>query len=56
MQVNNNNPYLTPDEKEMLEIYRKCTPEMKAEIDKRLLLLAVGKDEEDDDFPMLNTD
>ena len=55
MQAPDNNPYLTPDEKEMLELYRKCTPEMKAEIDKRLMLMAVGNDE-DDPLPTLYTD
>ena len=46
-------PYLTPDEIEIIEMYRKCTPEMKAEIDRRMLLLAVGNDD-DDPFPTLN--
>jgi len=55
MEYPNNYPYLTPDEKEMLEMYRKCTPEMKAEIDKRLLLMAIeNKDDDVDPFPALN--
>ena len=56
MLSNDNNPYLTDDEKEMLETYRRCTPEMKAEINRQMLLLAVGNDEEDEAFPTLNTD
>lgn len=48
MQTPGTYPYLTPEEKELIEMYRKCTPEMKAEIDRRMLMLAL-EDEEDEE-------
>ena len=53
MGEHNQYTYLTPDEIELLEMYRKATPEMKAAMEK-CIWDVILQDEDDCDFKYLN--
>lgn len=42
--------YLTPDEADLIEQYRKCSPEDKAAFERYLMDLVLAQDEPEDEY------